>query len=187
MTKRGFVPALAAVALLVACGGPYKGKSDRLPKGPKKVQAPPDAVVAAPDIKYVDECSAKFTDDPMKAKRSSSKAKTHIDPGNDLLAQAGSSKDPALQINNIVMAIEEYKKALVEDHYSPEATYELAVAYAAVRKKGCALKMLKRLGDLSTNPKLAGGPTNLEAYLSQVEDEPAFRPFKNDAMQAIGR
>src|SRR4051794_11062438 len=107
MTKRGFVPALAAIALLAACGGPYKGKSDRLPKGPKKVKAPPEAVVAAPEIKYDDECTAKFTDDPMKAKRSASGAKKHIDPGNDLLASASSSKDPALQINNIVMAIEE--------------------------------------------------------------------------------
>jgi hypothetical protein len=138
-------------------------------------------------IVYNDECSAKFTEDPMKAKKSSSKAAPHNSLGNDMLAQAGTAKDPALQVNNIVGAIEEFKKALVEDHYNAEATYELAVAYAQVRQKGCALKMLKRLADLGTNAKLAGGGTALDAWLDQVEDEAAFKPFKNDAMQAIGR
>ena len=68
-----------------------------------------------------------------------------------------------------------------------DQTSPLAVAYARVQYKGCALKLLKRLGELNTNPKLAGGQTNLEAWLSQVEDEAAFKLFKNDAMQAIGR
>ena len=53
---------------------------------------------------------------------------------------------------------------------SGEATFQLAVAYAQVRYKGCALKMLKRLGDLNTNSRLAGGDTKLDTWLDQVEE-----------------
>lgn len=170
------------------CGGPYKGKPDKLPKV-KKSPPPEELATDAPvvEIKYDEECSAKFTDDPTKAKKSSGKAAGFIQSGNDNMSQAGTSNDPAVQVDNIVRAIEQYKKALLEDHYNPEATFYLAVAYAQVRKKGCALKLLKRLGELATNPKLAGGQTRLDAFMNLVEDETAFKPFKNDAMSAIGR
>ena len=179
---------VAAAVLSVGCGGPYKGKPERLPK--VKKSAPPEEVAteeAAVEVKYDEECSAKFTDDPGKAKKSSSKAGTFIAAGNDNMSRSGTSTDPAVQVDNIVKAIEQYKKALLEDHYNPEATFYLAVAYAQVRKKGCAIKLLKRLGELAINPRLAGGQTRLDAFLNLVEDETAFRPFKNDAMQAIGR
>lgn len=180
---------LVAAAITVGgCGGPYKGKPERLPKVKKSV--PPEEVetdAAVAEIKFDEECSAKFTDDPNKAKKSSSKAGGFIASGNDNMSRAGTSDDPAVQVDNFVKAIEQYKKALLEDHYNPEATFNLAVAYAQVRKKGCALKVLKRLGELSTNPRLAGGQTRLDAFLNLVEDETAFKPFKNDAMSAIGR
>jgi hypothetical protein len=179
---------VAAALISIGCGGPYKGKPEKLPK--VKKSPPPEEVATdepAVEIKYDEECSAKFTDDPNKAKRSSSKAGSFIAAGNDNMSRAGTSTDPAVQVDNIVKAIEQYKKALLEDHYNPEATFNLAVAYAQVRKKGCAMKMLKRLGELATNPRLAGGQTRLDAFLNLVEDESAFKPFKNDAMQAIGR
>jgi predicted small lipoprotein YifL len=178
----------AALIALAGCGGPYKGKPEKLPKV-KKSTPPPEVASADPvvEIKYDEECSAKFTDDPNKAKKSSSKAGGFIAAGNDNISRAGSSTDPAVQVDNIIRAIEQYKKALLEDHYNPEATFYLAVAYAQVRKKGCALKLLKRLGELAINPRLAGGQSRLDAFLNLVEDEAAFKPFKNDAMQAIGR
>jgi hypothetical protein len=188
-TSRGVFPVLAAVALaMAACGGPYKGKPQKLPKGPKQVPPPADADVAVVvEVKWVEECTFKPTDDPMKAKKSASKAKPFNEQGGDFLVAATNATDPQLQVNNVLQAIEVYKKALLEDNYNPEATFGLAVAYAKVQYKGCALKLLKRLGELNTNPKLAGGQTNLDAWLDQVEDETAFRLFKNDAMQAIGR
>jgi len=179
---------VAALLGTTGCGGPYKGKPERLPKV-KKSEPPPVTEGPAPgsDIVYDEECSAKFVEDANKAKKSASKASGFVSAGNDNLARAGGSTDPAVQIDNIVRAIEQYKKALLEDHYNAEATFQLAVAYAQVRKKGCALKLLKRLGELSVNPRLAGGHTRLDSFLNLVEDEQAFRPFKNDAMQAIGR
>ena len=180
---------LAVLALaMVACGGPYKGKAQKLPKGPKQVPVPDDAVVVAPvEIKWVDDCTFKPTEDPMKAKKSASKAKPFNEQGGEFMEAANGSVDPNIAANNVLQAIDVYKKALLEDNYNPEATYGLAVAYARVQYKGCALKLLKRLGELGTNAKLAGGQTNLDAWLNQVEDEPAFKLFKNDAMQAIGR
>jgi hypothetical protein len=190
-----FIGALVAAAVLASggCGGPYKGK----PQKPPKVKANPkgeEAFLAslgggaAPtEIKYDDECNAKFSEDPSKAKKSPSKASPYNAQASDFLDRANSSEDPQVQISSIIGAIEQYKKALLEDNYNAEATYGLAVAYAKVRKKGCTLKLLKRLGELGANPKLAGGQARLDSFLNQVEDETAFKPFKNDAMSAIGR
>lgn len=186
---RGSVITLVLMAFIGGgCGGPYKGKPDKLPKV-KKSKAPDevDTGPVAAEIKWDDECSAKFVDDANKAKKSASKAGPHVSTGDDALEGAGRSTDPQTQVSMILAAIEAYKKALLEDHYNPAATYQLAVAYAQVRKKGCALKMLKRLGELGTNPRLAGGQSNLDKWLNQVEDEAAFKPFKVDAMGAIGR
>jgi len=186
------IGAIAAAALVFGgCGGPYRDKPQKLPR--VKVNAKGEAAAnaaagpATTDIKYDDECSAKFADDPMKAKRSPGKAAPFVSQGGDFMDRANTSPDPQVQGTSIVSAIEQYKKALLEDNYNAEATFSLAVAYAKVRKKGCALKLLKRLGELQSNPKLAGGTARLESFLAQVEDEAAFKPFKNDALQAIGR
>ncbi len=185
---RGSVLTLVLMAFVAGCGGPYKGKPDKLPKVSKK-KAPEEVDTGPPvaEIKWDEECNAKFVDDANKAKKSASKAQGHVSTGDDAIEGAGRSTDPQTQISMFLAGIESYKKALLEDHYNPAATYGLAVAYAQVRKKGCALKMLKRLGELSNNPRLAGGQSNLDKWLNQVEDTAAFKPFKTDAMGAIGR
>lgn len=177
---------LGAAALAFGCGGPYKGKPEKLPKV-KKSKKPAEETAAVAEVVYDEECSAKFTEDASKAKRSASKASSYVSAGEDAMSRAASSPDMAVKASSIVLAIEQYKKALLEDHYNAPATYGLAVAYATVRKKGCALKMLKRLAELGVNARLAGGQSRLDSFLNSVEDEAAFRPFKNDAMAAIGR
>jgi hypothetical protein len=192
MTRTTLLAVIAALGLaaspLAGCGGPYKGPAEKLPRV-KKSKAPEvvDSGPAQPVIVWNEECSAKFTEDAKKAKRSSGKAAPLVEQGNAATESFTRAAEPQTKLAMIIQAIEQYKKALVEDHYNAEATYSLAVAYAHVRRKGCALKMLKRLADLETNPRLAGGPARLESFLKQVEDEPAFQPFKNDAMAAIGR
>ena len=186
---RGSILTFLLMAFVVGgCGGPYKGKPDRLPKV-KKSKAPEEPDTGPPEAEIIwdEECNAKFVDDANKAKKSPSKAQGHVSSGDDALEGAGRSTDPQTQLSMILASIDAYKKALLEDHYNPAATFGLAVAYAQVRKKGCSIKMLKRLGELNNNPRLAGGQSNLDKWLNSVEDEAAFKPFKVEAMGAVGR
>jgi hypothetical protein len=177
------------VGLAAGCGGPYKGKPERVNKVKVTEEPPePEGASAVAEIKWIDDCDGGgFTDDPNKAKKNSSAAREFVETGDEAMGTAKVQPDDNAKATEIVRAIESYKKALVANHYDPEATYKLAVAYAQVRRKGCALKMLKRLGKLTDNARLAGGGSRLEAFLEQVESEPAFRPFKNEAMKEIGR
>jgi hypothetical protein len=174
---------------LAACGGPYKGKPEKVNKVKVTEEPPePEGGTTVAEIKWIDDCEGGgFTDDPNKAKKKVSEASGFVSNGDDEIAASKIESDDNAKAGKIVSAIELYKKALLANHYDPEATYKLAVAYAQVRRKGCALKMLKRLGKLTDNPRLAGGGARLEGFLEQVESEPAFKPFKNEAMKEIGR
>ncbi len=188
----GVAVSLVALTTVVAfgggCGGPYKGKPDKLPKVKKVAHVDIDAGPSEEVIVWDDKCTAKFADDPMKAYKARDKTagNTAFSEAEDSLANADKSDDPQTQIAMILKAIDAYKKALIADNYNADATFGLAVAYAKVRKKGCALKMLKRLGELEQNPKL-NSQSKLKTLLDSVEDEPAFAPFKVEAMAEIGR
>jgi len=184
----GLVAVTSVAAFGLGCGGPYKGKPDKLPKVKKVNHVDVDAGPTTETIVWDDKCSAKFAEDPMVAykKRDKTKGNTDRGEGDDLMAAADKSEDPSFQIDSILKAINAYKDALLADNYNADATYGLAVAYAKVRKKGCALKMLKRLAELEANPKLPGA-SKLEALLKMVEDEPAFQPFVVEATGEIGR
>ena len=106
--------ALIAIAGLVGCGGPYAGAPDRLPHGPKKTPPPPDTAGTGPVITYVDDCTAHFTDDPTKAKKSPSKAGPFVQGGDDAIGQAAAAKDPQMQLADVLQAIDQYKKKVDE-------------------------------------------------------------------------
>jgi hypothetical protein len=184
----GLVALTTVVAFGGGCGGPYKGKPDKLPKVKKVAHVDVDAAPTEEKIAWDDKCSAKFGDDPAKAykERNKTKGNTAAAEGDDKLSNADKSDDPPTQITLILEAIKAYKDALLADNYNADATYGLAVAYAKVRKKGCALKMLKRLAELEQNPKLPG-QSKLKTILDSVEDEPAFAPFQVEALAEIGR
>lgn len=184
----GIVAFTTVAAFGVGCGGPYKGKPDKLPKVKKIAHTDVDAAPVEEVIVWDDKCTAKFADDPMVAykKRDTTAAKAAFAEGDDSVGAADKTEDPQAQITLILKGIDAYKKALLADNYNADATFGLAVAYAKVRKKECSLKMLKRLSELEVNPKLPGA-SKLKALLDAVEDEPAFQPFKVDAMGAIGR
>ncbi len=184
----GLISVVTFGAFAGGCGGPYKGKPDKLPKVKKTSHVDVDAGPVEEVIVWDDKCSAKFGDDPNKAykERNKTEGSAAVAEGDDKLSQADTSDNPETQISMILAAIDAYKKALLKDNYNADATFQLAVAYAKVRKKGCALKMLKRLAELETNAKLPG-TNKIKALLDSVEDEPAFQPFKVEAMGEIGR
>jgi hypothetical protein len=79
--------------------------------------------------------------------------------------------------------VEQYRQALIADPYNAEATLKLALAYDKVLRKGCALAMLKRLDALAANPKFGAEP-----QINRVLDnESWFKPYRNDALKALGK
>lgn len=185
-TLRGTALAVLAAFGMAACAGMYDAKPDPVPKPHKKAKPPDTGPGPAAEIKYDEDCKAKFQEDnkTAMAKRRPANAAPLIDQGDSLLAQIGSTSDPAAAATNAVDAINKYKNALAQDPYSAKATYQLAVAYALVRKKGCALALLKRLTDLQKYPDFENEAVRME---HSVDDEPAFKGFHKDALSAAGQ
>jgi hypothetical protein len=186
-SSRGNLVALAAALAMVvvpvfttACSGPYESPAEKV-KRPSKKNRPPEAPVVAAEIKYDDECKTKFQEDGSKVHRKS--AAPQIAAGDSALEQVGSTSDMAMKASFAVDAINKYKNALAQDPYSATATYKLAISYALVRKKGCALALLKRLTELQKHPDFDAEATRM---IKSVDDEPAFKGFHKDALTAAG-
>ncbi len=197
MMRRGTTLSIAVAAVITGafalgagCGGPYKGKPDKLPKV-KKTKEPQDAAAAgpaAPTIAWIDECDSKQAEDPAKAKNSRSKAAPFLDAGDSAYDSGRGTDVENDKARFYLKAVDEYRKALVEDNYNAAATYALAKVYARLWRKGCAIKMLERLAKLQVNPRFVlGGQTTIEGLIDAVESEDAFAGFRNDAKKAVGR
>ena len=167
-----------------ACQPLYGGKPEKL-KNPEKKKTPPEAEAAAPEIKYVDECSANFSDDPKKAHPQPPMSKQLFDQAESALDQSDKAKEDTMKVSLLKDAIDKYRNALIKDPYNVPATLKLAVAYDRVLRKGCAIAMLKRLASLSNNPKWASEANrNIDSIDANAQ---WFKGYRKDAMQAVGR
>ena len=173
-----------AAASLAACQPLYGGKPEKL-KNPEKKKKPPEAADAVIEVKYVEDCSANFRDDPKRVFRDTSGSNTLVGGGDDALGQADKAKDPASQAELIRVSIDKYRNALTKDPYNSEATLKLAVAYDRVYRKGCALKLLARIATLEANPKFQ---REAKRAADQVADSKEwFKGYRKDAVAAVGR
>lgn len=166
---------MVAVVFVAACQPMYGAKAPKLKTPsplPHKQTAPePETVV------YVDECSVNFSAPPT-TKRQPKVAEQHVVAGDSAISQSAPAKPQFA-----VQGVEEYRQALIADPYNAEATLKLALAYDKVRRKGCALAMLKRLDALAANPKFGAEP-----QINRVLDnEQWFKPYRNDALKALGK
>jgi hypothetical protein len=173
--------ALTAQAVGSGCSGPYAGAPEKL-KRPSKKARPPEPPPVEEKIVYVEECKTKFQEDASKVRRRDPSAL--IAGGDSAMQSSDQSTDPAGKASLVVDAINKYKNALAQDPYSAKATYQLAVAYALLRQKGCALALLKRLTDLQKHPDFEKEATRM---VKSVDDEGAFRGFHKDALTAAGQ
>jgi len=183
---RGLVLAVAIAALgLTACQPIYGGRPEKLSNPPRK-KAPAEAPEQVVEIKYVEDCAADFRGDPAKAPRPQPAiANQLLGEGETALETSEKAKDPAAQAEQIRIAIDKLRNALIKDPYNHDATLQLAIAYDRVYRKGCALAMLKRLAALQANPKFAKG-ANLAA--DKVTDNTQwFKGYRKDAVAAVGR
>ena len=146
-----FIAALGLGVGAVGCSPLYGSKPEKL-KNPEKKKRPPEAVEAAPEVKYVDDCPTNFTDDPKKAQKQTTMSRQLFEAGETTMDQSDKAKEDSMKVSLMKEAIEKYRNALVKDPYNVPATLKLAVAYDRVLRKGCAIAMLKRLAALSNNP-----------------------------------
>jgi hypothetical protein len=165
---------LLMVMVVAACQPMYGAKAPKL-----KTPAPIPHKQTAPEqeaVVYVDECTVNFSAPPV-TKRQTKVAEQRVVAGDTAIQNAPAKPQMAAQ------GVEEYRQALIADPYNAEATLKLALAYDKVLRKGCALAMLKRLDALAANPKFGAEP-----QINRVLDnESWFKPYRNDALKALGK
>lgn len=176
---------VVAIALAtVACSPLYGAKPEKLAK-PQPKKRPPEEKVAAPEVKYVEDCNASFRDDPKTAKTEKAIADRLANDGDAAMDVGKKAKEPAGQASGYKEAIDKYGNALKKAPFDATITLKLALAYDAVYRKGCAIALLKRLESLSKNPKVSPDANRI---IDSIGDQPTwFKGYRKDAIAAIGR
>ena len=167
-----------------ACSGPWSGKSEKLRKPRKKkrpkAEKPPEQV--AEDIEVVEKCRTDFFGPEFKKRRRPKDSRRMAKQADSLLVEAEQTEGPR-RIPIVTEALGTLSNALKKDPYGAEATYKMAVAYALVGRKGCALALLERLAELQKH-----APVENEAYrmVQRAVRDQAFAEFEQDAKKALG-
>lgn len=169
---------------LTACQPLYGGKPETL-HHPERKKRPADAPDAPPPVVYVEDCNTDFRDDPKRVRPQEKIARELVDSGDTSLANADKATDDQAKVGLYKDAIERYRNALIKDPFSVDATLKLAVAYDKVLRKGCAIAMLKRLAELSNNPKWSDAANR---DIDSIDQNASwFKGYRKDAMAAVGR
>jgi hypothetical protein len=175
---RGFL-AFALLLAVVGCKPLYGGRPEGL-KNPPKAGGGSDDPEAA--IVWDEECDTKFHE-KLTIQPNPTAGRTLFDAASNTLVSAEREGDANQRTALTIEAIEKFKAALNKDPFSAEATYGLAIAYTKVYRKGCTLKLLKRLSDLKQNDKYA---PDAQRMIDAASDQNAFKPFKKEAHAALG-
>lgn len=166
-----------------SCALPYSGNPERLSKPRKKKRPEVNPEAAAETAPVLDDkCRTNFFDEPT-TRRKASTANQLSRQAEPLLVQAEEQEGPE-RISSVKDALSKLKSALKADPYSPEATYRMAVAYALVGKKGCAVALLERLQELTKLPGIEG---EAERTINRAARDQNFDIFRKDADTALGR
>lgn len=177
--------AILGLALLCGfpgCAEPYSGKPARL-KTPRKKKPPETEEAAATAAPVLDEkCNTNFFEPPTD-RRNVRVAQSLAREADRLLVAA---EDTAGQerIGTVKDALSKLSNSLKADPYGPEATYQMAAAYALVGKKRCALDLLERLQELTKMPDVEG---EAERTIQRALRDQRFELFRKDANAALGR
>ncbi|HEY5933714.1 MAG TPA: hypothetical protein VIU61_03745 [Kofleriaceae bacterium] len=175
---------VSVVALaVVGCRPIYGNKPDKLANPPKK-KRPPDAPETAAEVKYVEDCQTNFRDDKRPIPDTAT-ANRLTGEGDSAMTQSNAAKEPSAAASLIKDAIDKYRNALQKDPFSAEATLKLALAYDKVYRKGCALKLLARISQLESNPKVGRGAK--QAADQVADNKEWFKGYRKDAISAVGR
>lgn len=174
--------AFSASALgLSACAHPYSGKA----KPPKKLRQKDrpkveEDVANAPELD--EKCKANFFADPNPRRKT--RLGRSLAGQADSILQEAEAKEGQPRISAVTDALSKLRSSLKADPYGPDATYKMAVAYAMVGKKGCAVALLQRLSDLTKMPEVSG---KADRIINRALRDQNFDLFRKDADAAMGR
>lgn len=186
MTQWKHAGGLIAVAALVACGPMYGGKPEKLakPKVPVDKTLKPDPGPTAPvEPGYVDLCPVDISRNPKGVVRKRDVAQRRVQEGDAELARAQKESDEQAKAVIVKRSLQSYSDALVADPYQAEATLMLAVTYDSFHRKGCALRMLERIGIMRGNPDLEQAAI---AAADRVRTNPQwFAKYRDEALKAV--
>ena len=171
MVRRLFL-ALVIVGGALGCSGPYAGKPSPLVRPVKKKR--PQAAAATFD----DQCKTDFFADASRVKPRTRDADQLVVQGNRILTSGDDETATMLD------ALGKFRSALAADPYQAEATFKMAVVYAQLRKKGCAVALLKRLAELERHPDFERQATLM---IQAAQGESSFDAFRDEANAAVGR
>jgi hypothetical protein len=184
------MPILVLCALLGAsfalaaggCASPYSGKPERLKKPRAKKKSDDEAKPGATAAAELDEkCRTNFFDEPTKKRRE--KDARGLSAQADRMLFDAEGKQGAERQSGVVDALSKLSNALKADPYGPEPTYQMAVAYALVGKKGCSLRLLERLVELRKHPDVS---KEADRVIKRALHDQRFEPFRKDADTALG-
>jgi hypothetical protein len=173
----GHLSTVFCVLSLAACQPMYGQRAEPL----SKYEPGKHPVVPPEQIAYVDDCNFDFH---KHAPVAHVKTNVQLDQQGEVQVAKAEKTPPAQErVDLVTDAISTYSRALRDNPYDPDATLGLARAYDSVRRKGCALALLDRLGTLSEHPKFASSA--LPVAQSVVAHRAWFHDYRKEALAAL--
>ncbi|WP_045119069.1 hypothetical protein [Haliangium ochraceum] len=151
-------------------------------KRPKAKKRPPGEEAATEALAMDDTCRTNFFDKPTTRRRAT-QGRALASQAEGILAEAD-AKEGEERILLVKESLDKLSNALRADPYGPAPTYKMAVAYAMVGKKKCALDLLDRLQQLTRMPAVE---SEAERNVDRAMRDQAFEPFRKEADTALGR
>lgn len=186
MMKWTYAGGLLAVVAVAACKPMYGAAPEKLakPKIPVDKTLKPDPKPQPPaKPELIADCSVDMHRPNDKVVRKKSVAQQRLQEGDTERVRAEKETDKAERARHARRSLVSYSDALVADPYHAEATLMLAVAYDMFRYKGCALRVLERIGTMRGNPSLE---REAMAAADRVRSNPQwFAEYRTEAMNAV--
>lgn len=178
----------AAAGLAIACAGACGPK--QIEPAPKPLRPKPEPVVVATPKNVRTDCDRVTVGDEKPAllyqERSRAEAENLAKEGFDMLVAAEQRGVPTIERQRLVTkSVDRFITALLADPYNVHATYNLAAAYARIKRPQCAINLLSRLEALR---RLQSQTAKVEAKLDRLlgrgrfkgDLDPDFKRLRDD-------
>ena len=167
----------------------YMAKPEKM-KAPLVVK-PPEGVPGqggepSPVVVYKeDPCPIRLSAALPSTKKKSTTSESLTAEGDERFEKIDAAPTSGAKTTLLLDSVDKYRRALVDDPFSAEATLKLALAYDKALHKSCALSLLGRLAKLAEHPKYAPAAN---ARIDEVVDTQGyFKGYRPQAVDAVGR